>query len=71
MPNGGEFTDVGRFIRETLAGNPSLKNREVADLVTQHFPDREFNVLALRQRVANFKFLERKKRTVHIVTKGN
>ncbi len=66
----GELTDVGKFIRETLAGNMKLKNREVADLVVNHFPDREFNVLALRQRVANFKYAEKRKRTVSIVTKN-
>ena len=65
----GEITDVGKFIRETLTGNPKLKNREVADLVVNHFPGHEFNVLALRQRVANFKYLERQKRTVSIVNK--
>jgi len=60
-------TEVGRFIRETLTGNPGLKNREVAELVIQHFPDQTFVVPALRQRIANFKFLEKKRRTVHIV----
>lgn len=64
-----KITDIGKFIRETLAGSPGLKNREVASLVVNHFPDRQFNVLALRQRVANFKYQERKRRTVHIVTK--
>ena len=66
----GELTDVGRFIRETLTGNPKLKNREVGDLVVNHFPDQQFDVLALRQRVANFKYLARRKRTVSIVTKN-
>lgn len=64
-----EITDVGKFIREALVGNSRMKNREVADLVANHFPDRKFNALALRQRVANFKYLERKRRTVRIVTR--
>ena len=64
-----QLTDVGRFIKATLAGNPRLKNREVADLVVNHFPDRKFNALALRQRVANFKYLERNRRTIRIVTR--
>ena len=71
MSKVGEITDVGKFIRETLVGNPSLKNREVADLVIHHFPSQVFDGPALRQRVANFKYLEKKKRTIHIVTKGN
>lgn len=63
-----EITDVGKFIREILAGNTTAKNREVADLVVNHFPSQKFDILALRQRVANFKYLERKRRTVRIVT---
>ncbi len=69
MSKVGELTEVGKFIRETLTGNPKLKNREVADLVVNHFPGQEFNVLALRQRVANFKYLDRQNRTVSIVNK--
>ena len=71
MSKVGEITDVGKFIREILTGNPKLKNREVANLVINHFPGQAFDGPALRQRVANFKYLENQKRTVHIVTKGN
>ncbi len=50
------LTEVGRFIRDIVNANPALKNREVALLVTQHFPGQKFEVKALRQRVANFRF---------------
>ena len=57
------LTKVGRFIKEVVASNPSLKNREVAERVVQHFPDQEFNTKALSQRVANFKFQLKKQST--------
>lgn len=57
------LTEVGRFIRDVVTATPALKNREVADRVTQHFPGQEFEVKALRQRVANFRFQLTKKTT--------
>ncbi len=50
------LTEVGRFIRDVVTATPTLKNREVAERVTQHFPGQKFKVKALRQRVANFRF---------------
>lgn len=56
-----KIDEVGKFIRERLTEDPSFKNRVLADLVVNHFPDKEFNVLTLRQRIANFKYLAKKR----------
>ncbi len=66
----GELTDVGKFIQNTLVENSKMKNREVAQLVINHFPDQEFETLALRQRIANFKYLNRRPTTQRIITKN-
>ncbi len=66
----GELTDVGRFIRQILSENPKQKNRDIATLIVNHFPGQQFDMLALRQRIANCKYLARRKRTVSIVTKN-
>lgn len=57
------ITEVGRFIRDLVTTTPTLKNRDVAERVTQQFPGQKFEVKALRQRVANFRFQLTKKTT--------
>ncbi|KKL89329.1 hypothetical protein LCGC14_1915780 [marine sediment metagenome] len=64
------MTEVGRFIRDIVTTTPALKNREVASRVVQHFPGQEFEVKALRQRVANFRF-QLNKHTTPTTTEGN
>jgi len=62
------LTEVGRFIKEVVTSNPGLQNREVAERVVKHFPDQEFSLASLRQRVANFKFQLKKVNTAPVVT---
>ncbi len=56
--------EVGIYIREVLRTSPGLTNETVADMVVIKFPDRTFDATALRQRIANTKFVQRREQRI-------
>lgn len=54
---GNRMTLVGRFVRQLLESEPDLNNRDIAQRVKQHFPEKDFDEAKLRQYVANCKYL--------------
>lgn len=49
-------TEVGKYIREALATNPTATNTAVAEMVMSRFTEQTFDAVKLRQRIANTRF---------------
>ena len=61
---------VREFVRRTITENPSLKNRVVAEMVINHFADREFEAVKIRQYVANIRYAAKKQSVVSVNIPG-